>query len=1030
MRKGLSMASFPPAYGNRGNQYIIPSPQFNRRYLFIAFALFCSIQLLTAAPGYATPKSPKLLADLNVLLSISGKITDEAGQPLAGVTVQVKAGKHGTQTDASGRYSLSFDDANAVLVFSMIGYEPQEIILNGQTTINIQLKPASNSLNEIIVVGYGTQKKRDVTGAVVSANLQDFKNAPNANIVQALQGTVPGLNIGQVNSAGGTPSISIRGANTLSGNSNVLIILDGIQYNGSFEAINPDDIASIDVLKDASATAVYGAQAANGVLLITTRRGKKGDKPRIAITSSYATQTPTVNIRPLNREEYLNHIRDLFYDSAYYGPDFTKPRPDFDFTKYADPSLVDDNGKLLPNDFSWWDAGTRRGGIAEHQLSISGGGDKYNYLMSLGFTDQKGFIRNDDFKRKSIRLNMETQLTSWWKAGVQSFGSFVNKDGTEPSIGGLMMQSPLVLPFDTAGKLVPNPFKTNVTNPFQGYYTDDYERHNYFFANLYSEVSFPFIKGLTYRMNYGNNYRINQNYNASIYGAGATGAASKEHESYYDYTFDNIVTYNRSLDKHDFTITLLYGAVERSFDYTKADANGFARLTLGYDALEAGTNRFASSDAWREALAYQMARINYKFNNRYLLTATLRRDGFSGFAANHKYGTFPSIALGWIASNESFLKIPWIEYLKVRGGWGISGNQINRYASLSKLSSAAAYTFGDGSTTVIGQQLESLANADLRWERTAGISAGVDFTVLNDRLSGSIDYYNTDTRDLLYSVDIPTTTGFTKIISNVGKIRNKGLEISLTSKNINLKDFRWRTSVNFSRNVNRILQLIDSKDMTASNLFIGHSIKTLYNYEANGIYQLGETIPTGYYPGTYRVVDQDKDGKITIADRKIMGYEEPAYRVSVLNAFEYKGFTLTIFFNSIQGGKKGYRGANSPVKVRDDNGIRNNYQRTTDFWSPANPDAKYPRSRATPTITPVVYQDRSFIRLQDISLSYRFTGRWVNKAKIQNLNIFVSGKNLATWTNWEGWDPETNSGLTNDGRPVLKGYSLGINVTF
>ncbi|MDR6338101.1 TonB-linked SusC/RagA family outer membrane protein [Filimonas zeae] len=962
--------------------------------------------------------------------TVSGKVTDENGQPMTGVSVLVKEGKAATQTNAAGNYTLTLATPNSILVFSAVGYEKQEIPVNGSDTVNAQMKAINNSLNDVIVVGYGTQKKRDVTGAVVSANLTDFKNAPNANIAQALQGTVPGLNVGQVNSAGSTPNISIRGANTISGNSRVLIVLDGIQYNGSFEAINPDDIASIDVLKDASATAVYGAQAANGVLLITSRRGKKGDKPRVAISSSYATQSPRGNIRPMNRAEYLQHIRDLYYEEAYLGPDYTQPNPNFNIASRVDPSLKNTSDQLLPNDFSWWDAGTRTGSIADHQLSVSGGGDKVNYLISVNYTDQKGFIRNDDFKRKGIRVNLETQIASWWKAGIQSFGSFVNKDGSEPSVGGLFTFAPLAVPYDTAGRLIPYPFNTNLTNPFHGYYTDDLERHNYFFANLYTEISIPFIKGLSYRLNYGNNYRINQQYNASIYGAGLTGSASKEFESYYDYTLDNIVTYNRAFKKHDVNVTLLYGAVERNNDYTLSNANGFSRLTLGYNSLELGTNRFANSDAWSEALAYQMARVSYKYDNKYLLTATLRRDGFSGFAANHKYGTFPSAALGWIASNESFMKVSWLDYLKVRAGYGISGNQTSRYFSLSRVSSGAAYVFGDGGSTVFGQQVQSLANPNLRWERTAGINAGVDFALFQDRLSGSLDYYQTDTKDLLFNVNIPAITGFGTISTNVGNIRNRGVELSLTSKNVDLKNFTWRTTVTFSRNVNKILQLIGSGDMTASSLFIGKSINSLYGYQANGIYQLGETPPAGYYVGTYRVADNTKDGNITPADRVILGYGEPAYRISMLNSFDYKGFSFTIFFNSVQGGKNGYRGSNSPTKIRDDNGVRNNYQHTIDFWSPRNPNGKYARSAVSPTITPTIYQDRSFIRLQDVSLSYRFTGAWVNKLKFQNLNLYVSGKNLATWTNWEGWDPETNQGLTNDGRPVLKGYSLGINATF
>ena len=1004
----------------------------------VVFLMLGGVQTLLATPVIAGNEPINLNKTVQAI-KVSGKVTDENGQPLPGVTVQAKGGAVATQTSASGEYTISLPDNNPVLVITMVGYDSQEILLNGRTVIDIQLKPANNSLNDVVVVGYGTQKKKDVTGAVVSANLEDFRNSPNTNLVQSLQGTVPGLNVGQVNSAGSTPSISIRGANTISGNSRVLIILDGIQYNGSFESLNPDDIASIDVLKDASATAVYGAQAANGVLLITSRRGKKGERPRVAISSSFATQTPTGNIRPMNREEYLKNISDQYYLEAYLAPDYTQPNPAFNLAQKADPSLRDGTDKLLPNDYSWYDAATHQGSIVDQQVSISGATDKINYLLSLNYTDQKGFIRKDNFKRKGIRVNLETQITSWWKGGIQSFGSFVNKDGAEPSLGGIMQQSPLILPFDANGTLVPNPFNTNVSNPFQGYYTEDYDRHNYFFANLYSEISFPFLKGLTYRINYGNNYRTEQQYSASIYGAGLTGTASKEYVNYYDYTLDNIVTYSRAFNKHDFNLTLLYGSVQRNYDYTLANANGFPRLTLGYNSLELGTNQFANSDAYNEALAYQMARLNYKYNDRYLLTATIRRDGFSGFAANNKYGMFPSVALGWIATNESFLKASWLDYLKVRAGYGVSGNQTDRYSSLARLSGGASYLFGDGSSTLFGQQVQSLPNPNLRWERTQGLNAGIDFNLFKQKLSGSIDYYQTRTNDLLYDINIPNVTGFNTIRTNVGKLQNKGIEVSLTSRNLDGKDLKWRTTVNFARNINKVVSVLGTDangdgvedDLTASNLFIGRSLNTIFGYQANGIYQLGETPPAGYYTGTYRVVDQNGDGAITLADRTILGRGEPAYRISLLNVWDYKGFSLSVFLNSVQGGKNGYLGANSPNIVRSDNSLRNNYISTIDFWSPANPDAKYARSAVAPTITPTLYQDRSFIRLQDISLSYRFSGNWVNKLKLQNINVYVSGKNLATWTKWEGWDPEVpGQGLTNDGRPVLKGYAFGINATF
>jgi TonB-linked SusC/RagA family outer membrane protein len=1013
----------------------------------VALIALCAGQTSMASPGsdHAVVAAERFAANSNInhtdgfnlAVAVSGKVTDETGQPLVGVTVKVKGTSLATQTDVAGRYTLSPANANQVLVFSIVGYETQEVSLNGRTTLTIQMKAVSNSLNDVVVVGYGTQKKADVTGSVVRANLDDFRKSPTTNVANLLQGTVPGLNVGQVNRAGATPSIGIRGANTLNGNTNVLIILDGVQYTGSLTSINPDDIASIDVLKDASATAVYGAQAANGVLLITSRKGVNG-KTRISFSSQYATQSPSNKLRPMGRDEYLEKIRNLYYEQAYLAPDYIQPSPAFDLASKVDPSMKDAQGNLLPYDFDWYGEATHRGYIIDNQLSISGGAEKITYLLSGSLTKNSGFIKNDVFRRKSLRANIETKATDWLTVGLQSFGTFVNEDGVEPNLGNIRILSPLIQPRNQSGNYIINPFNTNLTNPFLSYEADDYDRHNYFFANLYANVQLP-LKGLSYRLNFGNNYRLDLRNTSNQYDAGLTGQASKEVTAYYDYTLDNILTYNRTFNKHNFVATLLYGAVERKNDYTRAYSTGFDRLTLGYNSLQQGTNRFAVSNAYREALNYQMARINYSYDSRYLLTATVRRDGFSGFAENYKSAYFPSLSVGWDVARESFFKVNWIDNLKLRVGYGVVGNQTSRYSSLAVVNVNAAYVYGDGGSTQFGQQVNSLPNPDLKWERTAGVNVGVEFSMFKNRLSGVVEYYNNRTTDLLYSVNIPTITGFGSIQTNVGQLNNQGYELALTSRNINSKNFQWSTTLNFARNINKVVKLLgdvngDGKedDLPQSGLFIGQPNTVVYDYQTNGIWQIGEQIPAGYSPGTYRIVDQNGDGVINNAnDRKILGSTAPLYRVSLLNKFQYKNFTLTAFLNSVQGGSNSYLAANTPRRVRDDNSIRENNLSGTDFWSPSNPNGRYPSSIIASTISPSIYQSRSFVRLQDVSLGYNFTGKTIQRLKLQNLNLFVSGRNLVTWTNWDGWDPETpGQGLINDGRPVLRGYSVGVNVTF
>lgn len=965
--------------------------------------------------------------------TIKGVVTDSSGEPIVGASVIEIGTANGAATDINGEFQIKAS-RNARIRISYIGYATQEVEAVPGKQLDIVLKESGLALDDVVVVGYGTQRKVDLTGSVVRADLNSLKHSPNSNILQSLQGTVPGLNLGITTTAGGTPDISIRGNNTLNGSRDILVVLDGIIYTNSLSSLNPEDIESIDVLKDASSTAVYGAQAANGVLLITTKKGAQG-KPRISLTTSYTLSNPTHDYRPMNRDEYMDEMRAFYYKDAFMGPDYRTPNPDFDVVaKLPDSALRD--GYAAGNDYSWWDEGTQKGHLWETRLSISGGNDVSDYFISYSHTDQSGFIKNDDFKRNSVRINLNTHLAPWWKVGVQAFGSFVNQDGAEPDLVTLIHQSPLITPYDENGKIKPFPFNTLDQNPFMGSDIDDYERHNYFSGVVTTEIKFP-LKGLSYRLNYGANYRIDKHNRANEYGYNLQGEAYKNFADFFDYTLDNILSYSNTFGNHHVDATLLYGASEREYSYTQALSQGFTRLTLGFNSLEQGTNQYAKSDAWKESLNYQMARFSYRFMSKYLITGTIRRDGFSGFASNNKYATFPSVALGWIITEEDFFKVPCINYLKLRAGYGVSGNQTSRYKSQSRVLSELRYIFGDGGTPVIGQEMSALGNNDLKWEKSKGYNLGLDFSLFHQRLTGAIEFYNTTTNDLLYDVVIPNITGFSSISSNIGKIRNRGFELSLTSQNIISKDFSWSSTLAFSTNSNKIITLTgedndgDGKEDNniASNLFIGHSIGTVYGYKVDGIYQLGdENIPEGFNPGNYRIVDTDGDGNITPDDRVILGKTEPAFRISLMNNLRYKNLSLSFLINAVQGGKDGYLGANSSSLIRDDNNMRWNHLNAFDYWSPSNPGATYARSDKTPRITPTVYEDRSFVRLQDVQLTYSFPKSILSKCRLSNLDVFFSAKNLVTITNWHGWDPEANS--TYWGRPVMRSFSFGLSVTY
>ena len=983
----------------------------------------------------------------NVLRGIVISATDD--EPIIGASVVEKGTSNGTVTDMDGRFQLSVK-GKATLVVSYIGFTTQEVTPAGNGEIKVVLSEDANLLDDVVVVGYGTMRKSDLTGAVSRANIQAFEKSTNTNLLQSLQGTVPGLNIGQANAAGADPIMSIRGANTISGNANVLIILDGIIYTGSISSINPADIESVDVLKDASATAVYGAQAANGVLLITTKKGAKG-KAKVTFSTSYSIQTPTHKLHTMNRDEMLRFDNECLWQySKTEASGYREQDPNFKLSeRMPDAWMTDEQGNIIPGDYNWWDDFTRNGSIWENKLSISGGSDAMSYLISLGNTKQKNYLLNDDYSRNSIRVNLDIQPVKWLKAGVQAFGSFENRDGQETYLPFLIECSPLTKPYDDEGNMNHYPAHDARENPFHGSMVDDYDRNNSFFANLYAEVQLP-LKGLTYRINFGNNYRVGEHNYASEFAENSKGQAYKHHSTYYDYTFDNILNYNNTFDKHTVGATLVYGASRRKYSYTAADAKLFPRMTLGYNSLELAEIQTTNSDAWKETLLYQMARVNYSYDGRYMITATVRRDGFSGFAANNKSAVFPSVALGWVLTNEKWFKVPHIDYLKLRAGYGVSGNQTSRYSSLARVNSSIGYVFGDGQPGSMRQELASMQNPDLKWEKTSGFNFGLDFALFNNRINGNIEFYTTKTKDLLYAVSIPSITGFNSIMSNVGEIKNHGFELTINSRNIITKDFEWTSMFNLSTNSNKITKLAgldtdgDGKedDLTSSSLFIGESLSAIYDYTIDGIYQIGDDIPEGYHPGNYRIVDINNDGEINEKDRSIIGKTDPTVRMGLLNSFKYKGLTLSFFLNAVVGGSKSYMGKNSYAELVNDNTLRHNRltEQVDKFWTPSNPGGIYALYNANPAYNPFRYENRSFLRLQDITLSYDLPRKWMQAIHIEGINVYMSCKNLLTITGWNGWDPEPNAtyqdinnqnrvtGMRYEDRPVMKSITFGMNI--
>ncbi len=800
--------------------------------LSLVFTLFISVHIV-----YAQSREVK------------GTITAEDNQPVPGVNIIEKGTQNGVVSDFDGNFTINVTSANGTLIFSSLGYIKQEINLIGKDIVNVILQEDISALDEVVVVGYGSQKKADLTGSIVSADLKQFQESPNTNVLQALQGSLPGITIGQTNSAGAEPSIQIRGQSTLNGSQSPLVVVDGAIYRGRLSDLNPKDIKSVDVLKDPSSKAIYGAQAANGIVIVTTKTARAGQKPTINYSTFYAVQNPTQARRTLNREEYLLAARDVDWQNGYLAPDYIAFNPDWninDDTAFFPPLI---EGLANGTDYDWFDALTDPGFIRDHQLSISGRSEKTSYYLSVGLTNQEGWVINDNYNRQTVRLNMDTKVTDWLTIGTNTFGSFSDFSGVSPSLPSIPPMSPLTQPIDANGDLIINPLGTFLVNPFLQTTTDDRDNLNNISALFYASIDVPQVPGLNLRVNYSNNYRWTLRGNSNIYGAGLTGSAFKSTSSTHDVLLDNILTYDIRLgdeEQHGLKATLVAGFNIIEAESTSANASGFSNLNLSYNSLEQGVIQRVSSGAWEEKYNNQTARLNYDFKNKYLINASIRRDGFSGFSDGNKNAYFPSVGLGWIISEEGFLKNSTaVNNLKLRGSYGSNGNLTGRYSSLARLEAGtdSQYLFGDGGSTVSGQTLVSLANSDLTWEKTNGINLGLDFGFFNYKISGSVDYYNSKTNDLLYNVRLPLITGFRDIISNVGEIQNDGVEVILDFNPIRTDNFSWDFGLNFATNNNTIVTLTGQDndgdgvedDLIASGLFIGESIGAIYGYTIDGI---------------------------------------------------------------------------------------------------------------------------------------------------------------------------------------------------
>lgn len=969
--------------------------------------------------------------------TVSGTVTSgDDNSPLPGVNVVIKGTTSGTTTNADGKYTINVPDENATLVFSFIGYTSTEVSVAGRSVIDVAMELSIEQLSEVVVVGYGVQKRSDITGSVASVPKDRLSNLPVTNLLYALQGSTAGLNISQSSSVPGrTASVSIRGSNSISANTDPLYVVDGVIFFGSTNDINPQDIESIEVLKDASAVAIYGTRGSNGVILITTKKGKSG-KPVVSYNGYIGTEAIAHELTPMSPGAYVQ--------------------------KYADYKAATNNTStdVLPNTFEiqnydagrttdWLDEATQPGRIQDHNVSMRGGSDNAKYYMNVGYLDEQGVVKGYQYKRFSARANLDVTPANFINMGVSLAYTNKNTDGGRVNLLNATAMSPYSLPYTDEGEYEIYPMYPELlfSNPLLGLAVERLERGNNLNGGGYLEIVPGFLKGLKYRMQ--GSYTFQFNRYADYSGRAANnlaGGANISSDQTNTWVLENLLSYTKDFDKHHIDVTALYSAQQNKFFRSNVGVNGFVNDGLLFYNIGAGTSASWGSYGDANTLLSQMIRINYSYNDRYLASFTMRRDGYSAFGANaDKYAVFPSVALGWNMHNESFLSSSsLINQLKLRVSYGKTGNQAVRPNQTENKASPVSIAM-DGSlqSGVILDDL--LANSYLKWESTTQFNVGVDFGLLQNRLTGTIDLFKSHTTDLLLLRNVPRISGSTQIWDNLGELENKGLEITLKAVTMEKGDFKWETTVAFSSFRNKILDLYGNKqDDKGNRWFIGEPLGIIYDYEMLGVWQTGED-PAGWdasaKPGDLKFKDQNTvdtngdgipdapDGVINADDRVILGQTAPKWYGGLTNTFHYKNFHLNIFIQTSQGAMKN----DVDASYADERG-RRNIPREVGYWTPENGSNTWPGLAYNNSRGYGYPRDASYVRIKDITLSYTFPQDLLGHARLSSLTAYIAARNVYTFTDWIGWDPENNQSPRGSGDwvnnyPLVRTISLGLNIS-
>lgn len=989
------------------------------RFLYILLMLCLPAALLAQQPAQKT---------------IRGTVLDTAGKALSGASITVKGLNRGTTSDAAGAFSITAP-ATAQLEISLLGYAAQTFAvadLNGPLTVTLQVN--ASSLDGVVVIGYGTIRKKDVTGAIQTIDGGTLEKSMMPDVTQALNGRVSGVNVQKSsNRPGAGFSVQVRGTNSFNFSNEPLYVIDGIPTTNGMRYLNPSDIESIDVLKDASSSAIYGSRGSNGVVIITTKGGKKKDGFDVNYNGYTGIKIPARIPDMIGSRgdglEYVDYRIALW--SNKYGPS-SLSRPDF--LTAAEKERV-----RYGEYYDWSREVLKSGMINNHSVSASGGSEKTSYTFGLGYFDEEGITGRERFKRMTANLGLEHRMNSKIKLGFNSYGSKVNIDeGSSEALINAYFLPPIVSPYDENGNSL---FKVQPTsskiNPLIDMENDIREREEYY-ANVSGYIEVTPIKDLSIKSQFASQYDTWTYGNfKGLYTQANSGvnppSAYKSTGKNFNWVWDNIITWRKNIGKDHKIHAIGLFSIQKDQHESAAMRGEGLPYNSGWHAIQTADQiTGVESNYWESAMMSLMARVNYTYKGKYLLTLTTRYDGTSRLAKENRWGMMPSAALGWQISEENFMKdISFVNDLKLRLSYGLTGNNNVRHDVTRTRLAMSRYLFGDKGTVGFGMGNE-IGNPNLKWEMTSEFNAGLDFGFLRNRIRGTLDIYKRITRDLIFERKVANINGFSSFLENVGSTSNEGIELGLSTVNVTTKNFTWKTDLTFSKNRNKIRDLYgDKKDDVANRWFIGQPIRVIYDYNFQGIWQNGEKGDAAKYgkaPGHIKIEDRNNDNAFDERDMMILGSPNPDWTGGITNTFTYKNFDFSAFVYVRKGGL--YDDPFTFMFTAWDNEHWNKLD--VNYWTPDNPSNEYPGIGAVSLHTQVLSKVKgTFVKIQNMTMGYTFETEKMKRVKLKNLRVYGTVNNPFTFTKYLGSDPES---IGEDPYSTLSvmpmSFTLGLNLTF